>query len=272
MVAEVFVKQLDGCKYCSGGLNCTAASGAMAAFRGSAGRVVLSACQVRAETGDKQGGTNLSQIDAVLRHHGVVGRIYRPIAAATFVALMETGRYGAIIQISYRAIAGTAYDCFGGKFRGNHAEYISAPGPGETWRVGDPGADGRRAGIPRGYQNIPISLMLRAAAQLDIGGRALGTGLVYAYLTPADVVTVPTPHRGSVVTVATSLWNDQTKRWVFNGPNALKVGTALEIRARQFPKGGQACYPVTSGSYSEQHGTSKYAGYYVPVTHVRIVV
>ncbi len=272
-MVDIFIKQLDGCAYMSGGFNCTAASGAMAAYRASGGRVHLTACQVRTETGDRSGGTNLSQIDAVLQHHGIHGKIYRPISANAFSDLIATGKYGAIIQVLYRPISGTAYDCWSGHFKGNHAMYIKGPGsrPG-TWSVADPGADGRRAGIPRGFQDMPIALVLKAAAMLDVGGHALGAGKVYAYLTPPDPVTVPTPHRGAVVTRATPLWNDTTRRWTFNGVNALRVGTALEIRSRQFPKGGVACYPVTSGSYSEKHGTSKYAGYYVPVKNVRIVV
>lgn len=273
MVVEVFVKQLDGCSYMPGGFNCTAASGAMAAYRGSQGRVHLTSCQVRTETGDRSGGTNLTQIDAVLRHHGVVGKIYRPITAALLTDLIETGKYGVIIQVLYAPLSGTPYDCWSGRFKGNHAMYISGPGArAGTWRVADPGADGRRAGIPRGYQDIPIALMLTAAARLDIGGRPLGAGKVYAYLTPPDPKpTTPTPHRASITIARTSLWNDQTKRWTYNGPNALPTGTRLEVRGRQFPKGGQRCYPVTAGTYSDQHGTSKYAGYYVPVKNVRIL-
>jgi len=269
MVYEVFVRQLDGCSFMSGGFNCTCASDAMWLYRASQGRVHTSSCAIRTATGDRSGGTNLSQVQAVNAKLGVSGgRIYRPMTDDLFAQLIATGRYGAIIQVSYAPISGTRYDCWSGHFKGNHAMYVSGPGAASgTWRVADPGADGRRPGIPHGYQDMPAALVLQAAARLDIGGRQLGTGKVYAYFTPADPVTVPTPHRGAVVTHATSLWNDTTKRWTFNGPNAIKVGTKLEIRSRQFPKGGQACYPVTEGSYA-----ANYPGYYVPVKNVRIVV
>ncbi len=270
MVYEIFVKQLDGCTFMPGGFNCTCASDAMWLYRASQGRVHTTSCAVRTATGDRSGGTNLTQVDSVNRSKfGVTGgRIYRPISATLLTQMVATGRYGFIIQVLYAPLSGTKYDCWGGNFNGNHAMYISGPGAAAgTWRVADPGADGRRGQIPRGYQDIPAALMLQAAARLDIGGRSLGSGKAYVYVTPADPVTVPTPHRGAVVTKPTQLWNDQTKRWAFNGVNNIKVGTKLEIRSRQFPKGGQACYPVTSGSYA-----SNYPGYYVPVKNVRIVV
>jgi hypothetical protein len=275
VTAEIFVKQLDGCTYCSGGLNCTCASEAMWLYRATQERVHLTSCAVRTETGDRVGGTNLSQVDAVSRHHGVTtGRIYRPISSGLLTDLTETGRYGFIIQVLYAVISGTKYDCWSGRFKGNHAMYVSGPGAKiGTWRVADPGADGRRPEIPHGYQEIPFALMLAAAARLDIGGHPLGAGKAYAYLTPPDPVAVAgvTPHEKAITTARTALWNDSTKRWTFNGPNALPTGTRLEVRGRQYPKGGQKTYPVTSGPYSAANGTSKYAGYYVPVKATKLL-
>jgi hypothetical protein len=266
---EIFVKQLDGCGYMPGGFNCTCASDAMWLYRASQGRIHTGSCAIRTATGDRSGGTNLSQVEAVNEKLGVTGgKIYRPMTDDLFAQLIGTGRYGAIIQVSYAPLSGTKYDAWSGRFKGNHAMYVSRPGDkAGTWRVADPGADGRRAGIPLGYQDIPTTLMLQAAARLDIGGRVLGTGKVYAYFTPPDPVTVPSPHHGAVVTHATSLWNDVTKRWTFNGPNQIKVGTKLEIRSKRFPKGGVSCYPVTQGSYADN-----YPGYYVPAKNVRIVI
>ena len=263
-VVDIFVRQLDGCTYVYGGLNCTCAVHAMWMFRASQGRVNVTACSVRRETGDKSGGTHLGQMEPISRAHGITGGVvYRPIAATTLVDLLETGRYGAHVQGSYSAFAGTQYDCFPG-FRGNHDWYVSGPSTGSTWRVGDPGADGRRAGIPKGYQDIPIALMLRAAALLDVGGRTLGTGKVYAYITPPDPAK-PSDHYGALTTRGTPLWNDSTQRWVYNGTNNIPKGTKLELRGKQFPKGGTATYPVTCGSYA-----CNYPGYYVPVANVKL--
>lgn len=270
-MVDIFVKQLDGCTYCSGGLNCTCASGAMAAYRASQGRVHMTACQVRQATGDRSGGTNLSQIDAVLQGHGIHGKIYRPISAALFTQMIASGRYGAIIQVLYAALAGSPFDCWSGRFTGNHAMYISGPGakPG-TWRVADPGADGRRAGIPRGFQDIPIALMLAGAARLDIGGHALGVGKVYAYLTPADPVAAGAPKPPSlapsyraVVSKPTSLWNIGRKRWVYGGANSIKPGTTLIVRTATYTFDGVPCYPVARES-------PHYAGYFVPKAHVKL--
>jgi len=265
-MVDIFVKQLDGCSYVSGGLNCTCACHAMWLYRASQGKIKLSACAVRAKTGDRSGGTHLGQMEAISKSYGITaGRVYRPISTASAKSLILTGRYGTHWQGSYSVFADTPYDCFRGRFRGNHDWYVSGPGTkAGTYRVADPGADGRASGIPSGYQDIPISLMEAAAARLDLGGRMLGSGLVYAYFTPPDPV--PTaPHYASTVTRATALWNDATQRWTFNGTAAIKVGTKLEVRAKQFPKGGVATYPVTCGTYA-----CNYPGYYVPVKNVKL--
>lgn len=259
------MKQLDGCTYVSGGLNCTCAVHAMWMFRSSQGRVNMTSCAVRRETGDKSGGTHLGQMEPISRAHGITGgKVYRPIAATTLTSLLETGRYGAHVQGSYRAISRTPYDCFQGSFNGNHDWYVSGPSTGSTWRTADPGADGRRQGIPQGYQDIPIALLIKAAGMLDIGGRQLGQGRVYAYITPPDPLP-PVAHYAGVVTRPTPLWNDQTKRWVYNGANNIPKGTKLELRGKQYPKGGTATYPVTCGSYA-----CNYPGYYVPVANASI--
>lgn len=267
MVYEVFVRQLDGCTYMGGGFNCTCASEAMWLYRASQGRVHLTSCQVRTETGDRSGGTNLTQVDAVSRHHGITGgRIYRPISATLLESLVATGKYGFIIQVLYLPLSNTPFDCWSGNFKGNHAMYVSGPGakPG-TWRVADPGADGRRQGIPTGYQDIPSNLMLKAAAMLDIGGRALGGGKAYVYATPPDPVAVAglSPRYHATVIHPTSVWNNGSKKWVYSGANAIKAGTALIVRSATYVKGGKPCYPIDVTS-------PNYAGYYVPKENVKL--
>jgi len=141
VVNEIFTKQLDGCTYCSGGLNCTCACHSMWLYRASQGRIVHTACTIRRMTHDTVGGTNLRQMDAIAKAQGITtGKLYLPATFDLVAGLIETGRYGAHVQISYRRISGTPYDCFHGEFKGNHDYYVSAPAPGDFWRVGDPGA------------------------------------------------------------------------------------------------------------------------------------
>ncbi|MGH2512945.1 MAG: hypothetical protein ACRDGQ_09680 [Candidatus Limnocylindrales bacterium] len=85
--------------------------------------------------------------------------------------------------------------------------------------------------------------------------------------TPLPITAPPpastaSPHYTARVTVATALWNDGSQRWVYNGPNAIKVGTILDVRGAHYLKGGVSTLPIGSGTY---------AGYYVPAAHVTIV-
>lgn len=207
MTYERFVKQLDGCSYCSGGLNCAAASGAMHFYRASQGKVAVSSCTVRRLTNDTVGGLNLRQIKAVADHYGLTGTLWLPGYFDKLRELVLTGRYGAIVQIGYSQIAGSDYDCFDGNFRGGHAVYVSR-GTSTYARYGDPGADGRRPTIPEGWQDIPWSLLERAASALPLGngytlGQEYGSGRVFAFLTPQD----PAPqYLAVVITGSTPLY------------------------------------------------------------------
>lgn len=263
-MVDVFVTQFDGCNYLvdgrpSQGKNCTCAAEAMYLYRASQGRIRVTSCQVRMRTGDRFGGNHLGQMEQVSHAFGITeGKVYRPITAASLLILLKTGRYGTHWNGSYSVMVGTPYDALNGRFRGNHDWYVSGiAADGKTLRVGDPA---RRAG----YQSIPTDLMLRAAARLDLGDGMLGTGKVYAYITPPDPIP-KAPHYRAVVTAATALWNDTTKRWVFNGANAIPKGTILEVRGKPYPKGGLICYPTTSGECSTFR-----PGYYVPTSKVKL--
>src|SRR5690242_1205105 len=226
MSTNLFVKQLDGCTYMSGGFNCTAASEAMWLYRASQGRIHESSCQVRTETGDRSGGLTLEEAQAVSVKHGITGgRLYKPTDFSILKTLLLTHRYGAIVQIGYSVIAGTALDCFDGGFRGGHAVFVRDGGTYAS--VGDPGADGRRPSIPSGWQAYSWSILAKAAAALPLGnGSVLGAGKVYAYMTPADPVSVAPTYTATVMKAGTRLWNDATKRWVYS----LAVGTRLTVR------------------------------------------
>jgi hypothetical protein len=279
-MTDIFVKQLDGCGYLvdgvpSGGFNCTCAVEAMWLFRASGGRINVTACECRRRTGDRSGGTHLGQMEDVSESFGITGgKVYRPIATTTALGLIATRRYGTHWQGSYSVLADTPYDCFRGRFRGNHDWYISGPGTrAGTLRVADPGADGRYDGCPRGYQDIPISLMSLAAARLDVGSRMLGTGLLYAYFTPPDPAVLN--HYRATTVRATALWNDGTKRWVYS-TDKVASGQPLEVRGKQFEKGGVMTYPVTTGPCSDGRVRQvdgdiiNIAGYYIPVANTKL--
>lgn len=174
-----FVKQLDGSAL--GGSNCTCASAAMAADDDSCGAIKLSSSQVRAWTGDTSGGTNLAQMDYVLRRHVNVDLDVRyRLPWSEFMRLIRQGR-GAILQGWYAPIRDSRFrgsETFGG----NHAIYVS---PGLI--VEDPLADGRRPGIYRYHgEAYPESLLRNFAGRLNVGSTSyarLGDGLCYAAFT-----------------------------------------------------------------------------------------
>jgi hypothetical protein len=191
-VADIFVKQLDGCTYKSGGFNCTCAVHAMWMYRASGGTLRKTACQVRQASGDTSGGTNLEQMQAVSSHFGVSrGTLYRPGLFLKVRDLVLTGRHAAHVQIGYRLLRNTKWDCFGGNFGGAHDLYVNG-GDANNAHYADPGADGRRPGIPTGYQTMPWDLLERCASNLPIADNGLtvaqefGSGRVYALVTPAD--------------------------------------------------------------------------------------
>lgn len=263
-MTDIHVKQLDGCTYMAGGFNCTPACEAMFLWRASQGRIRTSACSVRTKTGDRSGGTTLAQMEQVSIAYGISGgRVYRPCSWDTVRSLISARRYGFILQVSYRRLAGTRYDCFSSNFRGNHALYVSGPGTvAGTWRVADPGADGRRPGIPTGYQDIPETLLKSAAGDLDLGGHKLGYGKAYIYATPPDPATSAPKYHASIIK-PTSLWNNGTQKWVYNGENMIQPPKALIIRAASYTKGGVDCYPIDSTS-------PNYANYYIPKVNVKL--
>ncbi len=208
MTFDRYTTQFDQCTYLvngkpSSGFNCNAAATAMLLYRVTRGRVATSACAVRRLMNDTVGGTNLEQSAAVLDHYGVTGyRLWRPGTYSQLVSLLQTGLYGAIVQVGYSAIAGTEYDCFEGQFRGGHSLYVARM-TASSASEGDPGADGRRS-VPDGWQDMPISLLGRAAGRLPLNDAGLtldtdfGTGHVYALIGPRDPLPVTSEWRVTI--------------------------------------------------------------------------
>lgn len=222
-MSELFVKQLDGCTYHPPGENCTCAAHASWTVRATQGRIRRSSCATRRLTGDTSGGTNLGQMQAIATRDGVPGVLWRPGRFDKLRELVLTGRYGASIGGGYGLLANTAHDCFDGGFRGGHGFYIKG-GTADDASYSDPGADGRRATIPKGWQSIDWDWLQRVAGALPLApGVSLaqehGSGMVYALLTPADPVVVLERFRvvidGNTTTRRTPL---------YAAPNGVRVG------------------------------------------------
>lgn len=194
MTYSIFVPQLDGCTYHAGGDNCSCATEAMWLFRASQGKIRTTSCHVRELTGDKVAGTNLDEMVDVSAHYGITnGVLWKPSRFDDVRHAVVYGRRGSHLQLDYSPIAASPYDCFSGRFFGGHDVYLDS-GDDTHAVVGDPGADGRRPGIPTGYQQIPWTLLAKAAGMLVINtaGQTMndryGPGHAFAYLTPADPV------------------------------------------------------------------------------------
>lgn len=266
MVYELFVTQRNDiapCSLCGGAINnwsnCTCASHAQWLYRASQGRISTTSCHVRDLTNDCVGGTNLNQMVAVSAMYGITtGKLYQPVAFSQLVSWIQTGRYGSHLNISYAPFVGTPYDRFHGGFSGNHDVFLSNKGgTSTTLRTGDPGATG--------FVDIPIALLGKAAGLLDVGGQTLnaqsGIGKCYAYVTPIDPIG-GAPHYTATVIVPTSLWNETTQRWVYNGVNKIKIGVKFDVRGATYTKGGVVCYPIS--------GPAPYINYYLPRANVRL--
>jgi hypothetical protein len=177
------------------GSNCTPASGAMGGFTQTNGKRDLSPDTVRKATGDTSGGTNLDQIKFALARLGIAGwwGPYRGMSIQSFWNNLRINHRAAVVQGASSATRGTKYQ--GSEtFGGNHAWAIIQ---GRGWfkpagstqylptdlLVGDPLCNGRRPGIAKGFQWIPRRYVVEFFRRLDIGGRQLGYGKVYALLT-----------------------------------------------------------------------------------------
>ncbi len=167
-----------------GGVNCTCYSGAMACDDHSCGTKVPTGKRVRELTGDRSGGTNLAQVDDVLRTNYGVDLDTRYRYPWTEFAKRIEGGASAILQGGYSVIKATSFR--GSEtFSGNHAIFVP-----HGWAVMDPLCDGRRAGIYKFHgQPYPTDLIRRFAGHLNMEGRSgyppkyLGDGLVYASFT-----------------------------------------------------------------------------------------
>lgn len=205
MVAELLIPQLDGSAFA--GQNCVAASSAMWLYRASNGKTHTTGAHIRALSGDTKGGLELRQVKAINDiHYEQVG----PLFNGDFDRLdaLSDAR-GFILLGRYKVLAGGVHDCFRGNFFGNHAVYVSKRNADGTWRVGDPGADGRYSGCPDGFQTFSNTILREFAGTLLSGlpphTTPIGLGQCNAYLTPHDSSgpIVNPPNQPPIVNVGT---------------------------------------------------------------------
>ncbi len=158
-----------------GGLSCTAYSCAMQIDAATLGAKTPTGAQVRAQTGDYSGGLNLAEVDAAAQHWGVDLDVRYRYPFSDFIHRVDTLKQPAQLQGGYSPIAQSRFDA-GNGFRGNH-DILVMPG----LIAMDPLADGRYPNVYR-YKGeaYPEDLLRRYAAYLNVGGRSLGEGLVYA--------------------------------------------------------------------------------------------
>jgi hypothetical protein len=197
-----FIKQLDGSRYA--GTNCTVASSCMAAIRHRRGSNPPGTAQwyptpsyVRYRMGDTSGGTNLQQNDSIFyRYWGINMEVRYKLGWSMFRTKIKAGQ-AAVLQGGYDVVRLTRFSG-SSNFYGNHAVYVNEVRYNSTarryeYKVGDPLCDGRRSGIPRGYQWWPESLLKSFAGRLMVGSYRLGIGYVYAMFTRDTEVTPTAP-------------------------------------------------------------------------------
>lgn len=205
-----FIKQLDGSAYA--GFNCTCASTAMAIVRHRRGSNPPGTAPwyptpryIRSATGDYSGGTNLDQNRRVAYNkYGVALTIKYKHPWSYFRSYIKSGR-GAVLQGGYDVIRATKYSG-SSTFYGNHAVYVNQVRYNTTYKryeylVGDPLCDGRRTGIPKGYQWMPESLLKSFAGRLLVGSYRLGIGYVYAMYTKVTESTTTTTTTSTTITL-----------------------------------------------------------------------
>lgn len=192
------VIQLDGSRFA--GLNCNCAVTAAQIAYHTAGKLHPSAADVRAKTGDTSGGTTLLQVAAAAE--AAPWRV--PVDTREGAAMLPFDQVWhdhvlgakrmANVSVLYAPIAGTKYDCFDGGFTGNHA--LGLVTVGDHVDVSDPGADGRRPGIPNGLQVADYDLLREAAGSLLIdvvNGHRITPGRGWCWVNLVDAPTTPAP-------------------------------------------------------------------------------
>jgi hypothetical protein len=177
-----FRKQLTGSPL--GHANCGPASAADLADRWSLGAINKTADQMRVLTGDVEGGTTVRQLATALAKVGVPLTIFDyddGMDRDRFRSLIRSG-VGAITNIDYSPLPEALeadknfedlHSTYTNEWSAKASLYTGGTGPG--FLVYDPLADGRRAGIPKGPNWWPESVLFAALEAFPGGGWTVGT-------------------------------------------------------------------------------------------------
>jgi hypothetical protein len=185
MTTPIPVYQLDG-SVCQG-TNCVAASDAMLVSRSTAGKETPTAAHIRTLIGGACGGLTSDAVRYVNRVFYSLLCEQENAQPWSGLALASVHR-GFILHGSYSVFNGTRFDASRNNFGGNHAVYVQGANTDGTWKVLDPLADGRYVGCPKGYEDIPDTLLRKFAGSVITGsGSALGPGLAMVLFSIPDV-------------------------------------------------------------------------------------
>lgn len=225
------VIQLDGSAL--GGSNCVPTSDAMNIDRSTAGKIRTTGAHVRALSGDFIGGCTLDEMRHVNRVLYNLNTDQRN--AYLWDHLKDASQdQGFILLVCYDVISGSSHDCFRRAFRGNHAMWVNHwDAAKKMWYVADPGADGRYAGCPEGYQWYPDALLREAAGRLLISATTsarLGNGKAQVLFSIPDkagatgqyptqggpIVTPAVPAKEPNVMIAPAWGTSSTKRMLLS--------------------------------------------------------
>jgi hypothetical protein len=245
-----------------GWLNCTPTSFAMAMEKATLGRVRVTGCDVRRQTGDLSGGTTLWQCRTAAEHWGVKCdvRAGGNVIAPTGLAVRVSNGQGAVVQGNTSALLATKFRSTGTGV--NHAVYLNEVRGGSSTSpreglVYDPAADGRVAGwgtAAKGPQWWPWATVLNFCAALKPGGDGtsarLGPGKVYAAIF-AD--TEPHVHLYSGA-VRTSPFPDKqiVNHRAPTGESAMRLGPSTAYKVAMMVPNGT---PFTAYQYKPNGGT-----------------
>lgn len=237
------------------GYLCMATEGAVAIDAHTGGKTRSSPGQIHDAQSDRDGGIGVDDVEDAWRNlWGADLIVPADYSWADLISAVRARRH-VVLGVDYRSVP----DVWKGQLPG---DFDHAVGIDDIRSNGD-------ILVYDSLKTMPVWMpqsAMRDAAE-DLAGRVRGNrGALFCGLTAARLQIGGTaPHYKATVTIPTALWNNATKRWVYNGANNVKPGVRLEVRGAVYKMDGTPCYPITSGSWS-----SKYAGYYVPTKNVKL--
>lgn len=238
--------------------NCMAGGGAITLDAHTGGSIITTPPRIRSLQFDQSGGIGVDDVDLAW-HRGWNQDLLRPdfINYDDALHFLRVEKRCVLLGVDYRLVPEAEQLQQPGNF--DHAIVLSdwAEGGTDDWvyRFDTLGTSGKW---------VRASAYRAAAGNLAVRNGRTKERLFVGFSAKRPHLTQGAPKYSAKVTSATSLWNEQTHRWVYNGSNALKAGTMLVVRGAQYKKDGVACYPVV--------GPTPYVpAYYVPVKNVTMV-